>query len=524
MTPLQKRRIHYQPPLPKSLKRPSLFKGDGATACLGNVEEVQRVFPRTFGRPILHLIEGNGAFSAPLKVGIVFSGGQAPGGHNVIAGVFDALKRFHSKCRLFGFLGGPSGIIEGNVIELSEDLIKNYRNQGGFDLIGSGRTKIETDEQIDQSIRTFKTLGLDGVVIIGGDDSNTNAAVLAESALNRGCETTIVGVPKTIDGDLKNEWVPVSFGFHTAAAVYAELIGNLARDALSAKKYIHFVKLMGRSASHIALECALLTQPNLTLIGEEIVAKNMTLKEVVSSIADWVEKRSKKGKNYGVIVIPEGIVEFIPEMKRLLSELNVLLSQKKEELPLSLSARKTFDSLPKQIQEELLLDRDPHGNVQVSHIQVESLLSFLVKQDLKARVHFTGPFHPIHHFFGYEGRCAFPTNFDATYAYSLGQVAARLVQGKHTGYMSGITNLEKPVADWGICAIPLTSLMQLEERKGKKKVVIQKTLVDLKGAPYQFFDRHRHKWMDEDAYLFPGPIQFEGDPADVEAPPRSLLI
>ena len=524
MTPLQKSRIDYQIVRPKILEKEALFKGQEKTSAIGDAADIQEQFPKTFGRPILHLIEGTPPdLKKSLKVGVVFSGGQAPGGHNVIAGALDALKEFHPECRLFGFLGGPSGLVEGSVIELCESRIQKYRNQGGFDLIGSGRTKIETEEQLKKSIQTLEALHFDGVIIIGGDDSNTNAAILAEFALNQGCGAKIIGVPKTIDGDLKNDWVATSFGFHTASLVYAELIGNLARDALSAKKYTHFIKLMGRSASHIALECALLTQPNLTLIGEEIFEKNLTLKEIVSSIADLVEKRSLLGKNYGVIVIPEGIVEFIPEMGQLLSEISSLASQKQEEQTLPLDVKKTFDSLPKEVREQLLLERDPHGNVQVSHIQVEVLLSALVKEELKTRVDFKGAFHPIHHFFGYEGRCAFPTNFDATYSYSLGQVAARLIREGHTGYMSVITNLWKPFSSWGACALPLTSLMHLETRKGKKKAVIRKTLVDLKGAPYQYFEKNREKWREEDCFLFPGPIQFQGDPSLVDACPKSIV-
>lgn len=524
MTPLQKYRIKYRPTLPKSLRKNVLFKGSGKTASLGNEQEIEREFPKTYGRPLLYPTEGKPQLAKALKVGVVFSGGQAAGGHNVISGLFDALKTFHPESQLMGFFDGPSGIIEGKTVEISEDLLENYRNQGGFDLIGSGRTKIETEEQLKKSIEVFEKLLLDGVVIIGGDDSNTNAAVLAEYALNNGCKTKVIGVPKTIDGDLKNSIVDISFGFHTACSTFSEMIGNIARDASSAKKYTHFIKLMGRSASHIALECALLTQPNLTLIGEEIAEKKMTLKAITTSIADLIEKRGNQGKNYGVILIPEGIIEFIPEMKTLIGELNTLLSESKDERSLSSEAKKTFDFLPKEIAEQLLLDRDPHGNVQVSHIQTEMLLSTLVKEDLKCRLSFKGKFSPLHHFFGYEGRAGLPTNFDATYCYSLGHVAARLIQGGHTGYMSAVCNLSKPPSEWEICAIPMTSLMNLEVRKGKEKPVIRKALVELNGAPYKFFERNRTKWMEEDHYLFPGPIQFEGDPSFTDAPPKSLLI
>jgi pyrophosphate--fructose-6-phosphate 1-phosphotransferase len=524
MTPLQKYRTKYKPILPRVLEGDVIFKGSGATTSLGNAKEIERQFPKTFGRPLLLPRKGEKILPKALKVGVVFSGGQAAGGHNVITGLFDALKGLHHECQLIGFLDGPSGIIEGKTMHLSEDLLQNYRNQGGFDLIGSGRTKIETEEQLEQSIAVFEKLLLNGVVIIGGDDSNTNAAILAEYALSRGCQTKVVGVPKTIDGDLKNPHVDISFGFHTACTTYAEMIGNIARDAFSAKKYTHFIKLMGRSASHIALECALLTQPNLTLIGEEVAEKKMTLKQITSLLADLIEKRGNQGKNYGVILIPEGIIEFIPEMKTLISELNTLLSEGKNQNDLSEEGKQTFTFLPKDIAHQLLLDRDPHGNVQVSHIQTEILLSTLVKEELKKRSTFKGKFAPIHHFFGYEGRAGFPTNFDATYCYTLGHVAARLIQGGHTGYMCAVKRLTKPPADWEVAALPITSLMNLEVRKGKEKAVIRKALVDLESPPFKFLQRSRIKWMEEDHYLYPGPIQFEGDPAFTSAPPKSLLI
>ena len=522
MTPLQKHRIKYQPSLPKVLGKKVIFKGRGSTTSLGNEKEIEERFPKTYGRPLLQLSEGEPQLIKALKVGVVFSGGQAAGGHNVISGLFDALKTIHHECQLFGFLGGPSGIIEGKMLELSEDLIANYRNQGGFDLIGSGRTKIETEEQLEKSIKIFEKLLLDGVVIVGGDDSNTNAAVLAEYALHKGCKTKVIGVPKTIDGDLKNDFIDISFGFHTACNTYAEMIGNIARDTSSAKKYTHFIKLMGRSASHIALECALLTQPNMTLIGEEVAEKKMTLKEITISLANLIEKRGNQGKNFGVILIPEGIIEFIPEMKILIGEFNTLLSEGKDENALSFEAKNTFDFLPKNIAKQLLLDRDPHGNVQVSHIQTEILLSTLVKEELKKRSSFKGKFSPLHHFFGYEGRAGLPTNFDATYCYCLGHIAALLIQGGHTGYMSAVCHLSKPSLEWGICAIPITSLMNLEMRSGKEKPVIRKALIDLNGAPYKFFERNRSKWMEEDHYLYPGPIQFEGDLSFTDAPPKSI--
>ncbi|MEM8727318.1 MAG: diphosphate--fructose-6-phosphate 1-phosphotransferase [Chlamydiota bacterium] len=526
MTPLQKHRMKYRPILPESLTESPgvniVFKGDGATASLGDRKEIEAGFPKTFGRPLLRSAAGEKVISKALKVAVVFSGGQAPGGHNVITGLFDALKSLHRESQLIGFIGGPSGIIAANTLALSEDLLQSYRNQGGFDLIGSGRTKIETEEQLETSIEVFNRLLLDGVVIIGGDDSNTNAAVLAEFALNKGCKTTVIGVPKTIDGDLKNDFVDISFGFDTACHTYAEMIGNIARDACSAKKYTHFIKLMGRCASHIALECALLTQPNMTLIGEEIADKKMTLKEITTSLADLIEMRGNRGDDYGVILIPEGIVEFIPEMNALIGELDILVAAGKNETALSARARATFEFLPKEIARQLLLDRDPHGNIQVSQIQTEILLSTLVKEELERRSSFTGKFSPLHHFFGYEGRAGLPTNFDATYCYTLGKIAALLVRGGHTGYMCAVSELAKPSSEWKIGAIPLTSLMKMEVRRGTKKPVIGKTLVDLDGAAYRFFDSNRTKWMEGDHYLFPGPIQFEGDPSFTDAPPKSL--
>ena len=528
MTPLQQHRILYKPTLPKLLEKNGTFKKSKLSFSLDshNQQGIKKYFPQTFDLPLLYLSTDQITISPakPLKVGVVFSGGQAPGGHNVIAGLFDAIKTIHHRSELIGFLGGPSGIIAGNTINLSKETIENYRNQGGFELIGSGRTKIETEEQLEKSITIFNQLFLDGMVIIGGDDSNTNGAILAEYALHKGCPTKIIGVPKTIDGDLKNDFLDISFGFHTACNTYAEIIGNIARDALSAKKYTHFIKLMGRSASHIALECALLTQPNITLIGEEIAKKKMTLKEITQSITDLIEKRSNQGKNYGVILIPEGVIEFIPEIKSLIDHLNTLASQGKNEQDLSGSTRKTFEFLPKQIQQQLLLDRDPHGNVQVSPIQTEVLFSTLVNEALKNRSRFTGHFNPVHHFLGYEGRAGFPTNFDATYCYTLGHIGGLLIREGYSGYMCGVSNLVHSPAEWKIYAIPITSLMHLETRKGKEKAVIRKALVDLKGAPYKFFEQNRMRWMEEDHYLFPGPIQFAGDLSLTYVAPKSLTL
>jgi len=525
MTPLQKYRLKYSPTLPKSLEgiKSLSFKQGEKTTSIANKEEIESLFPNSYGKPLLTPKRSDDLMNRPLKVGVVLSGGQAAGGHNVITGLFDALKEIHHESTLLGFLNGPSGIVEGKILELSEDLLANYRNQGGFDLIGSGRTKIETDEQIEKSLNVFDRLQLDGLVVIGGDDSNTNAAILAENCLARGCKTKVIGVPKTIDGDLKNQFVDISFGFHTATATYSEMIGNIARDAISAKKYTHFIKLMGRSASHIALECALNTHPNICLISEEVHEKKMTLAKITQDIADVIEKRGNQGKNYGVILIPEGLIEFIPEMGKLINELNTLLAEGKDETALSNEAKSTFEFLPKEIQSQLLLDRDPHGNVQVSHIQTDLLFSKAVSEELKKRESFKGRFSPVHHFFGYEGRAGLPTNFDATYCYSLGRVSALLIREGHTGYMSAVRHLTRPFEEWDFCGIPITSLMNIEKRKGKDKPVIQKALVNLEGEAFKVFSRNRLKWTLDDHYGYPGPIQFDGDPAIINQRPQSLI-
>ena len=492
------------------------------TTAVKDVAEIKERFPHTFGQSVVHSKSGACRPKRVLRVGVVLSGGQAAGGHNVIAGLFDALKSYHHESELHGFLGGPSGIIEGKAKQLAEDEIAHYRNLGGFDLIGSGRTKIETPDQFKQALSETIRRRLDGIVVIGGDDSNTNAALLAEYFLAHDCTAKVIGVPKTIDGDLKNDFVELSFGFDTACRTYAEMIGNIARDALSAKKYVHFVKLMGRSASHIALECALQTHPNLTFISEEVLAKKQTLTQIINEIAGFIQNRSKP---YGVILIPEGLIEFVPEMKQLIAELNELLpklGKSKEKVTaiaeaLTQDSRAVFSLLPEEIGRQLLLDRDPHGNVQVSHIQTEKLLSSLVKKQLK-----DVPFQPVHHFFGYEGRSALPSNFDATYCYALGQVAAALIHEGYTGYMSCIRHLTKSPADWGVCGLPITSLMNMEQRSGKEKPVIQKALVDLNGAPFKAFAKNRAHWKKEDHYRYPGPIQFEGDPAVTHQIPLSL--
>lgn len=478
-------------------------------------EDVAALFPNCSNLPLLTATIGPKSSPSALKIGAVFSGGPAAGGHNVLAGIFDALE--HGE--LFGFLGGPNGIVTGSYKKLSKQDIDGYRNLGGFDLLGSGRTKIESKEQMEAAFETCQKLDLDGLVVIGGDDSNTNAAVLAEFFLSKGGKTKVVGVPKTIDGDLKNPYVPISFGFDTACRVYSELIGNICKDAKSAQKYTHFIKLMGRSASHVTLECALATHPNYALIGEEVHKNKKTLSEIVSDLCDLISERSKIGKNYGVILIPEGLIEFIPEIASLIMELNKALSSDREPTSayvviasLSPTAKKCFDSLPEAIQKQLLLRRDPHGNVQVSLIETEKLLAELVGKELEKRKEkglFLGSFHPLTHFLGYEGRCSMPSNFDTAYCYLLGLCASLLLKEGATGYMAFISNLEKPLAEWGLGGVPLTSLLHIELRKDKKKPVIKKALVSCEGASFSRFIQLKDKWTLEDAYLSPGPMQFQ---------------
>jgi pyrophosphate--fructose-6-phosphate 1-phosphotransferase len=505
----------------QNLERAECVRGE-KTVPAKDAEELRKLFPRTFGQPLVTVQEGSPRKGKPLRVGVVFSGGPAAGGHNVIAGLFDGLKRLHAESRLFGFLGGPSGIIQAKFEELTETRLSPYRNQGGFDLIGSGRTKIETEEQLQASVKTMLDLGLDALVIIGGDDSNTNAAILAEYFLEKGCKTQIIGVPKTIDGDLKNAHVGISFGFDTACKVYSEIIGNLARDSFSTKKYTHFIRLMGRSASHIALECALSTHPNYTLIGEEIAAEKKTLSRVVQDLCDLIVKRAEMGKNYGIILIPEGVVEFIPEMKALIHELGQIPAA---DVPQKLSseAKSCYESLPPSIQKQLLFDRDPHGNVQLSLIETERMLSEMVARELEKRS-FKQQFSPLHHFLGYEGRSAFPSLFDSNYCYALGTCATVLINGGVSGYMCAIENLTKPLAAWKAAGVPLTMLLHLEKRKDKLKPVIQKALVDLKGKPFAAFKKQRDKWALDDAYCYPGPTQFFGDPELAFAVSQTLKL
>lgn len=498
-------------------------------------QELKALFPHVIGQPLLKAEKTMGKKGHSFIVGVVLSGGQAAGGHNVIAGLFDALKQIHPGSTLLGFLNGPSGIIEGKFKNLEHKELENFRNTGGFDLIGSGRTKIETPEQLQKSLEVMKTHKIDALVVIGGDDSNTNACVLAEYFLQSGCKTQVIGVPKTIDGDLQNHFVEISFGFDTACKTYSEMIGNIARDALSAKKYTHFIKLMGRSASHIALECALQTHPNLTLIAEEIAQEKKSLQQIGEEIADLIIKRAEMGKNYGVILIPEGLIEAIEEMNKLFSELNGLLvrddfknlSAKDSSLKMQTTLKdeilKTFLFLPEEIRLQIVSDRDPHGNVQVAHINTEKLLVEIVSKILKQR-NFQGNFSPVNHFFGYEGRAGFPSNFDATYCYALGFTAAALIQEGVTGYMACVTHLKKEPEEWDVYGLPLVSLMHMEMRKGKQKPVIAKALVDLKGKPFQFFKAHREQWMYQDEYDFPGPMQFFGEPALTDSIPKIVLL
>jgi pyrophosphate--fructose-6-phosphate 1-phosphotransferase len=529
---LQRARQAFQPILPTLLKQLSTVRFDSEPLHLSH-PKILALFPSTYAQPLLKAVQGGKRQFKPLQIGVVLSGGQAAGGHNVIAGLFDALKQFDPRSRLFGFLDGPSGIVSGKFKELTTDIIAPYRNQGGFDLIGSGRTKIETEEQLASALKIIQNMQLDGLVVIGGDDSNTNAAVLAEYFLKHHCKTKVIGVPKTIDGDLKNAFVATSFGFDTACKTYAEMIGNIARDALSAKKYYHFIKLMGRSASHVALECALSTQPNLTLIGEEVAAKQMTLAQLTAEIADLICERAKKGKHYGVILIPEGLIEFIPEMGFLIKELNHILSL--EAAPsisdvtkkLSPSTKNCFISLPERIQQQLLLNRDPHGNVQVSLIETERLLMETVTTELKEREKkgaYTGKFAPLQHFLGYEGRAGYPSNFDCNYCHTLGFTAALLIDEGVTGYLATVSGLTQPPHEWRVTGVPLTSLMHMEMRKGKEKPVIQKALVDLHGQPFIHFQQQRNHWKLEDVYCYPGPIQFFGEPALVDRVPLTLIL
>jgi diphosphate-dependent phosphofructokinase len=526
---LQNYRQEYHPKVPVILHDLRKLKTEKFKKHPSSSSDVQALFPKTFGQPRLTFTIDHDHDKSALRIGVVFSGGQASGGHNVVSGIYDAIKCLHPESRLFGFLNGPAGIVNNKAIELTESSLENYRNQGGFDLIGSGRTKIETPDQFAGSVHTVSKLKLDGLVIIGGDDSNTNAALLAEHFLKEGIETRVIGVPKTIDGDLKNDQIEISFGFDTAVKTYSDIIGNIARDSLSAKKYYFFIKLMGRSASHIALECALQTHANLTLIGEEVEKNQQTFKQIVNLISDMICRRAEISKDYGVVLFPEGLIEFIPEFRSMIQELNSLSihseSSKEERIQsakdhLKSASKDCFESLPRLIQEQLVLDRDPHGNVQVSKIEIERLFIAAVQQELAARKkrgEYKGKFNAQPHFCGYEGRSCLPSNFDSQYCYALGHVAALLVDAGATGYMSCVKNLANPVEEWQICGIPLTSMIHMERRKGELKPVIRKALVDLNGHPFQAFLEMREQWQLNDDYRYPGPIQFFGPPEVNEA-------
>ena len=542
---LQYYRQFYQPSLPsifQDLHKVCFIEKDSCFST--SIPGIEELFPHSKAQPLLALEEGMQIPAKPLKVGVVLSGGPAPGGHNVISGLLDALKKLHPASQLIGFLGGPSGLIKNQSILLTEEIVAPYRNQGGFDIIGTGRTKIETPEQFHAFEQTLKEQALDGLVIVGGDDSNTNAAFLAEFCGERGLKTKIIGIPKTIDGDLKNDFIEISFGFDSACKIYSETIGNLLKDALSQKKYTFFVKMMGRSASHVTLECALKTQVNLALIGEEIARQKHTLREIVVQVADLICDRAELEKHYGVILVPEGLLEFIPECQQMIAELNRLLASDSSFIKrleqessqegligiirqnLSQPAADSFASLPEKIQKQLLLDRDSHGNVQVSKIETESLLISLVEQELTLRLQqgrYQGKFNPQPLFCGYEGRSGLPSNFDCRYCYALGHAAAVLVHQGMTGYICCIKNLDQSIEAWEVFAVPIVKMLHFETRKNKKQAVIQKALVDLEGPVFTFFKQQRELWRLGDHYCCPGPMQFEGPSELTDKPPLTLL-
>ncbi|MDR1411343.1 MAG: diphosphate--fructose-6-phosphate 1-phosphotransferase [Spirochaetaceae bacterium] len=545
---LQKARYSYTPKLPASLKQNigeiAVHFGD-PTESLADQAALKELFKNIYGKPIVTFAEGqNTEICRPLTVGVILSGGQAPGGHNVIAGLYDGLKKGNSKSTLYGFLGGPSGLTDNKPLEITGGLIDQYRNTGGFDIIGSGRTKIETPGQFAAALDTAKKLSLDAIVIIGGDDSNTNAALLAEYFEEKKAGVQVIGCPKTIDGDLKNEYIEASFGFDTACKTYSELIGNIGRDANSAKKYWHFIKLMGRAASHIALECALQTQPNVCLVSEEIEKLGLSLSQVVDRICASIAGRAENGDNFGIVLIPEGLVEFIPEIKQLIGELNDIMAANQEEFAriesdsfheiavwlakkLSGVSESVFLSLPESIAKELLADRDPHGNVQVSRIETEKLLIQMAETrlaEMKKAGAYKGKFSALGHFFGYEGRCAFPSNFDADYCYALGFSAFVLIASGLTGYLSSVRNLTAPANEWIAGGVPLTMMMNMERRHGAQKPVIRKALVELDGAPFKAFEKARGKWAVETCFLFPGSIQYYGPGEVCDQPTKTLRL
>ncbi|KAA6350691.1 Pyrophosphate--fructose 6-phosphate 1-phosphotransferase [termite gut metagenome] len=539
---LQIARATYQPKLPKALRGTVKVSEGVATQSVADQETIEKLFPNTYGMPLIQFVESNKTTNFPaVNVGVILSGGQAPGGHNVISGLFDGIKKLNKDSKLYGFILGPGGLINHHYMELTSDVINEYRNTGGFDIIGSGRTKLETTEQFEKGCEILKKLNIKALVIIGGDDSNTNACVLAEYYAAKKYGIQIIGCPKTIDGDLKNEIIETSFGFDTACKVYSEIIGNIQRDCNSARKYWHFIKLMGRSASHIALECALQTQPNICIVSEEVEAKNMSLNDVITYIAQAVANRSAKGNNFGTVLIPEGLVEFIPAMKRLIAELNDFLIANANEFAtinkedqreyiiakLSKENADIYASLPEGVACQLTLDRDPHGNVQVSLIETEKLLSEMVANKLaqwKKEGKYDGKFSVQHHFFGYEGRCASPSNYDADYCYSLGYTASVLIANGKTGYMSSVRNTTAPAEEWTAGGVPITMLMNMERRHGEMKPVIQKALVKLDGAPFKAFAEKRAAWAVNTEYVYPGPIQYFGPSEVCDQPTKTLQL
>ena len=536
---LQIARAAYQPKLPKALLGSVVAKEGKPTQSVGNQEEIKALFPNTYGMPVIEFVPGEQKQLEPFNVGIILSGGQAPGGHNVISGLFDGVKSLNPANKLYGFILGPGGLVDHKYMEITPELMDEYRNTGGFDIIGSGRTKLEEVDQFEKGIQILRELGIKALVIIGGDDSNTNACVLAEYYAAKKYGVQVIGCPKTIDGDLKNEQIETSFGFDTACKTYSELIGNIQRDCNSARKYWHFIKLMGRSASHIALECALQCQPNICLISEEVEEKNMSLDDVVTYIAQAVADRAADGDNFGTVLIPEGLIEFIPAIKKLIAQLNDILATpeaknlgRSEQIDyvkthISKENLEVFNSLPTSVARQLALDRDPHGNVQVSLIETEKLLSAMVAVKLeqwKKEGKYVGKFGTQHHFFGYEGRCAAPSNYDADYCYSLGFNASRLIANGKTGYMSVVRNTTAPAAEWIAGGVPITMMMNMEKRNGKMKPVIRKALVELDGAPFKFFASKRAEWAKKTAYVYPGPIQYWGPTEVCDQPTKTLQL
>ena len=536
---LQIARAAYQPKLPKALQGAVKIKEGQPTQSVGDQEAIKKLFPNTYGMPIVEFEPATSSNNQKMNVGIILSGGQAPGGHNVITGLFDQIKKLNPENRLFGFILGPGGLVDHNYMELTESIIDEYRNTGGFDMIGSGRTKLEKVEQFEKGLEIIRQLDIKAIVIIGGDDSNTNACVLAEYYAAQKYGVQVIGCPKTIDGDLKNDQIETSFGFDTACKTYSELIGNIERDCNSARKYWHFIKVMGRSASHIALECALQTQPNICLISEEIEKKGMSLDDIVTYIANAVCQRAADGNNFGTVIIPEGVIEFIPAIKKLIAQLNdVLAMPEAKDLDrhesidfvkahLTDENLAVFNSLPTGVARQLALDRDPHGNVQVSLIETEKLLSTMVAQKLekmKKEGKYAGKFSAQHHFFGYEGRCAAPSNFDADYCYALGTSAAQLIANGKTGYMAIVKNTTAPAEQWIAGGVPITMMMNMEKRNGEMKPVIRKALVELDGAPFKEFAAHRDEWARKTAYIYPGPIQYWGPTEVCDQPTKTLAL